>query len=168
MASPPDTIDLRVERLLAEHRERLRDILQRPLRLPAGPDVPPERLAHLTQQAEELYWNELAWEQITAEETAGGSALVEFMFPGFLAFVDGLLLRETSPDSPAPAMPRPRVVEEILRFLAARCVAPDEGEGEESAAERMVTERLIDLVLYRLYSVPVEGTGRLDGADLDE
>lgn len=168
MPTPSDTIDLRAERLLSEHRHRLRDILQRPLRLPAGPEVPPERLIHLRQQAEELYWNELAWEQITSEESARGSRLVEFMFPGFLAFVDGLLLRETSPDSPAPAVPRPRVVEEILRFLAARCIELEGKEGEESAAERLITERLIDLVLYRLYSVPVEGTGRLDGNDLDD
>lgn len=166
MVTPPETRDLRVERLLADHRDRLHAILQRPLRVPAGPEVPQERLIHLRQQAEELYWNELAWEQLTEEETAGGSRLVEFMFPGFLAFVDGLLLRETNPDSPAPAVPRPRVVEEILRFLGGRCVELAGQDGDDAAAERLITERLIDLVLYRLYSVPVEGTGRLDGADL--
>ena len=48
----------------------------------------------------------------------GGSELVEFAFPGFLAFVDGLLLKEVNADSPLPATPRPEVVEEILLFLA--------------------------------------------------
>ena len=166
MPSAPDALDARAERLLAEHRERLQRILQRPLRAPAGPAVSPERMEHLTQQAEELYWNELAWEQLTADEADRGR-LVELMFPGLLSFVDALLLRETNHDSPAPATPRPAVVERILAFLAGRSVRAQEESGEEAEAERMVTERLIDLVLYRFYSVPVEGTPRLVTGDDD-
>ncbi|HUH11932.1 MAG TPA: hypothetical protein VMK65_02435 [Longimicrobiales bacterium] len=160
MPTAPDALDPRAERLLAEHRERLQRILQHPLRTPAGPPVSAERLAHLCQQAEELYWNELAWEQLTGDE-GDHSRLVELMFPGLLAFVDGLLLRETNTDSAAPAMPRPAVVERILQFLAERSVRALEESGEEAEAERLVTGRLIDLVLYRLHSVPVQGTPRL-------
>ncbi|NIP78683.1 MAG: hypothetical protein GWM90_05545, partial [Gemmatimonadetes bacterium] len=57
---------------------------------------------------------------MTGEEGLADSGLVELTFPGFLAFVEGLLLREVMPDSLAPARPRPEVVEDILAFLAAR------------------------------------------------
>lgn len=164
MPATPEALDARAERLLADHRERLQRIVQRPLKAPAGPAVEPERLEHLLQQAQELYWNELAWEQITADEADRGR-LVELMFPGLLAFVDGLLLRESNRDSAAPAIPRPTVVEGVLRFLAGRSVRAWEESGEEAEAERLVTERLIDLVLYRLYAVAVEGTPRLDTDD---
>lgn len=162
--SPHRDPSARADRLLMRHRERLQRIVQRPLRTPTGPAVSAATLQHLRQQAEELYWNELAWERLTSEETVGGSRLVEFMFPGFLAFVDGLLLRETTPDSPEPARPRPLVVEEVLRFLAGRCVALAEDSRGEAPVERAITGRLIDLVLYRLYALPVEGVERLDAA----
>lgn len=166
MSQPPQTSATSGQRLLAAHRERLESLVQRPLDRPSGPEIPPERRSHLRQQAVELYWNELSWEQITADQMGGGTRLVELMFPGLLAFVDGLLLRETNPDSTAPATPRPEAVEDLLQFLARRCVELEEEVEESASIERLITRRLIDLVLYRLHGVPVEGreldTDRLD------
>lgn len=152
--------------LLRERRARLTQLVGTRLRTPKGPPVPPERRSFLREEAEELYWNELSWEKLTDEEMNGGSELVEYTFPAFLAFVDGLLLREAPPDSSAAATPRPDVVEDILQFLAARCLVT--GEDEIGPLEKEMTSRLIDLVLYRLHGVEVEGLDRLSSATTDD
>ncbi|HUG40449.1 MAG TPA: hypothetical protein VMM12_08185 [Longimicrobiales bacterium] len=148
---------------LSRRRARLSRLIQRSL------DPPPpsgslleDRRRFLLEEAQELYWNELSWEQVTEEEGIGESGLVEFTFPGFLAFVEGLLLREVMPDSLAPARPRPEVVEDILAFLAARCVELEDSEDPETEVERQVTARLIDLVLYRQHDIAVEEVERLE------
>ena len=128
---------------------------------PSG-DLAEERRRFLLEEAQELYWNELSWEQVTEEEGIGESGLVEFTFPGFLAFVEGLLLREVMPDSLAPARPRPEVVEDILLFLATRCVELEGSEDPEAEIEHQVTLRLIDLVLYRQHDIQVEEVERLE------
>jgi hypothetical protein len=146
-----------------QQRKRLSRLLQRPLAPPKpSADLTEESRRFLLEEAEELYWNELSWEQITEEEGLADSGLVEFTFPGFLAFTEGLLLREVMPDSLAPARPRPEVVEDILHFLAARCVELGSSDGEESRMEREVTQRLIDLVLYRQHGIDVEEVERLE------
>ena len=76
--------------------------------------LPADRVYHLLREAEDLYWNELAWEQATDEEVVAGGRLTELAFPAFLAFVDGLLPNE----SRAGSRPHPDVVEEILIFLS--------------------------------------------------
>ena len=48
----------------------------------------------LREEAEDLYWNELEWEHITDEEALEEGPLTTLTFPGFLAYVRGLLLRE--------------------------------------------------------------------------
>ena len=150
--------------LLKQRRRRLAHLLQRPLAAPPpSGDLSPERRQFLLEEAQELYWNELSWEQVTDEEGLERSGLVEFTFPGFLALVEGLLLREAMPDSLAPAHPRPEVVEDIMTFLAARCVQLDErSDGGGARIERAVTERLIDLVLYRQHDIDVEEVERLE------
>lgn len=138
-------------------------MIQRPLTPPEGTgDLPEERRRFLLEEAEELYWNELSWEQVTEEEGLAESGLVELTFPGFLAFVEGLLLREVMPDSLAPARPRPEVVEDILTFLAARSVQLEVAEEAEARMEREVTVRLIDLVLYRQHDIDVEEYEQLE------
>jgi len=126
-----------------------------------GERLAPERLEYLLKEAEELYWNELAWEELTDEERVSGGPLTELVFPGFLSFVDALML---APDdflkATGPA-PRPEVVEEILRFLAERHIAATEELGRGADSENLVwaramTGRLIDLVLYRLYGLSRE------------
>lgn len=148
---------------LGRRRKRLARLIQRNLDPPpASGTLTAERRRFLLEEAQELYWNELSWEQVTEEEGIGESGLVEFTFPGFLAFVEGLLLREVMPDSLAPARPRPEVVEEILAFLAARCVELEDSEDDEAGIERQVTTRLIDLVLYRQHDIHVEEVERLE------
>lgn len=86
----------------------------------------------------------------------GGSELVEFAFPGFLAFIDGLLLKEANADSPVPARPRPEVVEDVLLFLSTRYLELLPEQEPHAVLERNMTERLIDLVLYRLHNIAVD------------
>jgi hypothetical protein len=147
---------LHPEVFLARRRARLEQILQSALVPPRPSGIDEERRTFLLEEAEELYWNELEWEKITSEEMKGGRELVEFTFPGFLAFVDGLLLKKANPDSPVPANPRPEVVEDILLFLATRHLELLPNTDEQSVLEREMTTRLIDLVLYRLHGIPVD------------
>jgi hypothetical protein len=153
----------RVSTLLGGRRERLERLLGRRLEAPrTGPRSPlPEKVrTFLREEAEDLYWNELEWEHITDEESLEGGPLTELAFPGFLAFVRGLLLTEVMPDAKAPASPRPEVVEDVLGFLSARVVELEDGlaaprpDGEERLRlELEMTSRLVDLVLYRYHQL---------------
>lgn len=121
-----------------------------------GEQTPQQRLAFFRREAEELYWNELVWEQLTDEELVGGGHLTELVFPGLLALVDGLLLAPDSCSAEAVRRTYPDVVEEILTFLGERCAvfSAELGAGADSQKilwARAMTLRLIDLVLYRLY-----------------
>ncbi len=148
---------------LARRRVRLEQLLQSSLVPPRDSGISAERRGFLLEEAEELYWNELEWEKLTAEEmSTGGSALVEFAFPGFLALVDGLLLKKANRDSPVPATPRPEVVEDILLFLSTRCLELLPESDVAKTLEREMTERLIDLVLYRLHDLAVDGIDRIE------
>ncbi|MEX1182347.1 MAG: hypothetical protein WEF86_03875 [Gemmatimonadota bacterium] len=149
---------LHPEVFLARRRARLEHVLQHALVPPRASGVSEDRRSFLREEAEELYWNELEWEKLTSEEMrAGGSELVELAFPGFLAFINGLLLKEVNTDSLAPASPRPEVVEDVLLFLARRYLELLAETDAEPRLEREMTERLIDLVLYRLHGLPVDG-----------
>ncbi len=163
MEQPPRGALERGQEFLGRRRRRLARLIQRPLEPPTGSgDLSEDRRSFLLEEAEELYWNELSWEQVTEEEGLADSGLVELTFPGFLAFIEGLLLKEVMPDSQAPASPRPEVVEDILLFLATRCVHLEGAGDEESRVERDVTVRLIDLVLYRQHDVDVEEYEQLE------
>jgi hypothetical protein len=164
MDQPTHSTVERARAYLKRRRKRLSRLLQRALSPPApSGDLGEENRRFLREEAEELYWNELSWERLTEEEGLAGSGLVEFTFPGFLAFIEGLLLREVMPDSLAPARPRPEVVEDILEFLAVRCVELEGAERSETdGMERQVATRLIDLVLYRQHGIDVEEVERLE------
>ncbi len=115
-----------------------------------------EKRAHLRSEAEDLYWNEISWEELTDEEAVGGGHLTELVFPGFLTFVDGLLLERVPKDALAPARPHPDAVEEILTFLGEQyadlSVRIENGaDSDRLVWNRAMTSALIDLVLYRLY-----------------
>lgn len=154
---------------LARRRARLEHLLQHPLVAPRSTGVSEDKRTFMREEAEELYWNELEWEKLTSEEMrAGGSELVELAFPGFLAFIDGLLLKEVNADSLAPASPRPEVVEDVLLFLARRYLELLTATEPEQRLEREMTERLIDLVLYRLHGLPVDGYDPFALSRLDE
>ena len=154
---------------LARRRARLERILQHPLVPPRETGLSADARNFLREEAEELYWNELEWEKLTEEEmSAGGSELVEFAFPGFLAFIDGLLLKQANKDSPVPASPRPEVVEDTLLFLSKRCLELLPDNDPSALLDREMTERLIDLVLYRLHGIAVDGVDRFELARLEE
>lgn len=162
----------RVGTLLGGRRERLERLLSRKLSAPqTGPTsvLSPEVRTHLGDEAQDLYWNELEWENITDEEALESGPLAEMAFPGFLAYIRGLLLTEVMPDALAPASPRPEVVEDILTFLAARIVEledslsdSDHDEAEALAREKKLANRLIDLVLYRYHGLSGEEVERVE------
>lgn len=154
----------RVKTLVEGRKERIRRALGREPTRRRGDPAPlsPEDREHLLGYAQELYENELAWEDITEEEHLDDGPLVTLAFPGFLAFVRGLLLDEAMPDSLAPASPRPEVVEDVLLFLGGRCLELKEeltardADADEDARKRMaldMTGQLLDLVLFELYGL---------------
>ena len=155
-AAEPGTAQPYVE----SRRSRILDAADRPL-APVAPDaerLPAERLAFFRREAEELYWNELAWEELTDEELVAGGHLTEMVFPGVLAFVEGLLVERAPADSPAPARPHPDAVEEILAFLGERCAELTAqleagADSQRVVWARSMTCQLVDLVLYRLYGL---------------
>lgn len=131
-------------------RARLLSALDRPVEpIRSAEPLAAERLAYLVAEGEDLYWNELAWEELTDEELVSGGRFTELVFPGFLAFVEGLLQ--------APE-PRHDAVELLLTFLGER-YAGLSAEIEAGADcqklvwSRWMTGELIDLVLCRLYRV---------------
>jgi hypothetical protein len=157
-------------RAYVEHRRaRIWSVLDREP-LPIGYDAPalsPERLEFIRREAEELYWNELSWEELTDEEAIPGGHLTEMVFPGFLAFVTGLLVDVVPADALAPARPHPDAVEEILGFLGERYVETtmelENGiDSQQVVWARAMTVRLIDLVLYRLYRLTPAERERLE------
>lgn len=167
----------RTNTLLEGRRKSMARALGRPLTTPRGHEAPldAEARTHLVEEAEDLYWNELEWENVTAEEETEGGPLVQLTFPGLLAFVRGLLLEEAMPDSLAPAQPRPEVVEDVARFLARRVVEVEEAlargdvdEPERLRAELALTDGLLDHVLYRLHGLDEEEVEGLEAAQLRE
>jgi hypothetical protein len=137
-----------------------------------GADLSESERDHLLDAATDLYLNELAWENITDEEQVEGEPLAELAFPGFLAFIQGLLLEQVMPDSLAPANPRPEIAEDVVKFLAEQVVALQDGMGgageedaEQGARDLALTDRLLDLVLFRLHGVdPADAEGFKDAA----
>lgn len=163
----------RAASFLQARRERLERTLGRRLVPAAEPREPlsAEARAYLVGEGESLYWNDLEWEHITDEEALEEGPITQLTFPGFLAFIRGLLLYEVMPDSQAPASPRPQVVEELLGFLSRRVVeledglgSPGEQEPERLRTELAVTSHLIDLVLYLLHGVAAEDIERIEAA----
>jgi hypothetical protein len=164
--------------LLAGRIRRIEQILGTPLpplRQPAVSPLPKTERDFLREAGEDLYWNDLEWEKLTQEERLDQEVLTEMAFPGFLAFVRGLLLTEVMPDSPVPPRPAPEVVEDLLGFLAARVVElgeeASEGDGEErdqKAADLRMTSRLLDLSLCVLHDLGPEEVGKVEAAHSPE
>jgi hypothetical protein len=163
----------RASTLIQGRRERLQRMLPA---LPApkaaaGQPLTADARAYLVGEAENLYWNDLEWERITEEEALEDGPLVQLAFPGFLAFVRGLLLHEVMPDSRAPASPRPQVVEDILGFLARRVVELEDAlasapadEVDATRTELDLASQLVDLVLYQLHGVGPKDVERIEAA----
>lgn len=164
----------RAHTLLDARRERLERLLGRRLEAPtpkADRPLSDEARTYLLGEAENLYWNDLEWEHITDEEALEEGPITQMTFPGFLAFIRGLLLQEVMPDSMAPANPRPQVVQDILVFLSGRVIeledglagSPDE-DADKLRLELEMTSHLIDLVLYQFHDVRPEEMERIEAA----
>jgi hypothetical protein len=156
--------------LVRHRRARLEQTIGRSLREPEAADSPlPEtQRRYLLDEARELYWNDLEWENVTGEEELEGGPLTQLTFPGVLAFVRGLLLTEVQSDSLAGAAPRPQVVDDLLEFLAGRVIELENGlataETEEDDPDRRrtdldMTSALLDQVLMLYHGVSPEDVG---------
>lgn len=164
----------RASTLLGGRRERMERSLGRTLSPPAANESGPladEARDYLRGEAEDLYWNELEWEHITDEEALEEGPITELTFPGFLAFVRGLLLHEVMPDSLSPANPQPIVVEDLLDFLTRRVVELEDGLADPEAtddaklrAELGMTSSLIDRVLYLYHGLALQDIERVEAA----
>lgn len=165
----------RVDTLISGRRGRIQRLLLRPLEQPEAPEdqkpLPEESREHLLEYAEELYWNELEWENLTEEEETEHGKVSQLIFPGFLAFVRGLLLEEAIADAGAPAEPRPELVRDVLRFLARRVVEiedelDDDASDDEASlrAELEMSGHLLDLVLYEYHGLRRAEIERLEEA----
>ncbi|MBI4521656.1 MAG: hypothetical protein HY701_12520 [Gemmatimonadetes bacterium] len=155
--------------VLKERHSRLERGLGRRLApLPEPARLPQTVRGHLLDQAQDLYWNELEWENVTAEEALDEGSLTELAFPAFLAYVDGLLLTQPIVAVPDTTGPRADVVGDILGFLAGRVVelrradVSASDDGRQARAELAMTMQLIDLVLYRLYRLEPEEIERVE------
>lgn len=131
-----------------------------------GSPFPGERRRYLLEEAQELYWNDLEWENVTGEEELEGGPLTELTFPGVLAFVRGLLLTEVPADALSGPAPRPQVVEDLLTFLAERIIEfrrdRENGSSEDpdgAARDLRMTSELLDQVLLVYHGVSPEDVG---------
>jgi len=160
--------------LLAGRVRRIEKILGTPLpplRHPSISPLPKTERDFLREAGEDLYWNDLEWEKLTQEERFDEEFLTAMTFPGFLAFVRGLLLSEVMPDSPVPPSPAPEVVEDLLGFLAGRVVElgdnateGDRDERDQKKVELEMTSRLLDLVICVLHDRGPEDVGKVEAA----
>ncbi len=159
------------DELLQARRKSLQQMTGRPLRQPEadGSPLPEERRQYLLGEAQDLYWNDLEWENVTGEEELEGGPLTELTFPGVLAYTRGLLLTEVPSDSPVGPAPRPQVVEEFLAFLAERVLTLQGRSGDGTKADpdalRMTSE-LLDQVLMVYHGVSPEDVGPLGPSEM--
>jgi len=66
-------------------RARIASLLDRPLDPAAAgeAELTDDQFEFLVAEAQDLYFNELAWEELTDEESVSGGHLTELVFPGF-------------------------------------------------------------------------------------
>ncbi|UCF20740.1 MAG: hypothetical protein JSU87_04840 [Gemmatimonadota bacterium] len=132
---------------------RIAEVIDREL-LPHPPreHTPDEPHKHLLEESQQLYENELAWEEETGEESTGDGAVVPLVFPGTLALVDALVTSH-APTELGEGGPHRDVVASFLIWLAERLRGLRSGLIRGSATDRAkeadLTDRLIDLVLHR-------------------
>lgn len=163
-----DAVALAARTLVRERVRALQRLVDRELDpgdVVLRPTAPDSR-KHLFEEACELYWNEMNWEQITDEELTDSGELTEMVFPGLLTLVDALLPRAANGE-PDRGREHRDVAHDFLLWLAARLVElrsrreDDEEERAQTRREAQVTDELVDLVTYRLYSITDEEIARL-------
>jgi len=163
-----DAVALAARTLVKERVRALQRLVDRELDpgdVVLRPTAPDSR-QHLFEEACELYWNEMNWEQITDEELTDSGELTEMVFPGLLTLVDALLPRAANGE-PDRGREHRDVAHDFLLWLAARLVElrsrrdEDEEDRAQTRREAQVTDELVDLVTYRLYSITDEEIARL-------
>lgn len=132
---------------------------------PPAARTPPEQHDHLLEEAKQLYDNELSWEEKTGEESTDIGVVAALVFPGTLALMDALLSSQAQGED-AESGDRRDVVASFARHLATRLFQLRSGQSGGSATERAkqvdLTDRLLDLVLYRYCGLSGEEIERLD------
>jgi hypothetical protein len=163
-----DELELAARTLVEERVRALRKLVGRELG-PGNVVLRPTAAAarrHLFEEACELYWNEMSWEQITDEELTDGRELTEMVFPALLTLVDAFLPRGANGE-PDRAREHRDVAHDFLRWLAARLVElrarREEGPEDkvQTRRETMITDELVDLVAFRLYQITDEEINEL-------
>ena len=153
-----------------EARERIEKVLQAVAtavqrELPPHPPLertPEDQYRHLLEEAQELYENELLWD----EEGAGGGPVeaADLVFPGTLALVGALATAHT-PGERGEGAPHRDVIFAFLRWLGDRArslrVRPP---GDRTVARRRIelTDRLIRLVGYRYFGLTADEVERVE------
>lgn len=132
---------------------------------PPEDSTPEAQHRHLFEEAQQLYENELAWEEETGEESTESGSVVALVFPGTLALVDALLTSHTTSELGEGGSHRD-VVAYFLEWLADRLLKLRSGQIRASATDRAkevdLTDRLIDLVLHRYCELSDDEMDRLD------
>jgi hypothetical protein len=127
--------------------------------------TPDDQHQHLLEEAQQLYENELLWEEESEEEFTDTGTVTELVFPGTLALVDALVTSHT-PNEHGEGGPHRDVVYGFMSWLVDRVVRLRSGEigGDRALRARKVdlTERLIDLVIYRYLGLTDEEIERLE------
>jgi hypothetical protein len=132
---------------------------------PALERTPEGQHRHLLEEAQQLYENELAWEEETGEESTESGSVVAMVFPGTLALVEALLTSHAKSEHGEGA-PHRDVVGSFLEWLSGRLIRLRTGEVRGSATDRAkeadLTDRLIDLVLHKYCGLSALEIERLD------
>jgi hypothetical protein len=167
-ALPTGELDVAARMLIQERLRGVRKSVGRdlkPVDVVLAPSRPAER-RHLFEEACELYWNELNWEELTDEELVDGGELTEMVFPGLLAFIDALLPKAHNGEPDRDREHRD-VAHDFMLWLAGRLVelrnpkSSDEEARTRSRREAKITDELIDLIAFRLYSLDEQEIERL-------
>lgn len=136
---------------------------------PALDRTPRDQYRHLLEETQELYENELLWEEESDEEDTGAGTMAELVFPGTLALVDALATSHT-PNERGEGSPHRDVVFGFLQWLVERSLtlrSPRFAGGSRRAREKRIelTERLIELVVYRYYGLSAEEIERIEATN---
>ncbi len=156
-------------RARSEIELRLRAIAERLDRelLPHPPieRTPDSHHRHLLEETRQLYENELAWEEESGEESTESGQLVALVFPGTLALIDALVTSHAR-SAQGEGGPHRDVVIAFVEWLSDRLLKLRSGELGGSTTDRAsevdLTDRLIDLVLYRYCGLSTSEVERVD------
>lgn len=142
-------------------------VLGREMPVRATERTPEDHRRHLLEEAQQLYENELAWEEETGEESMEEGAVVALVFPGALALIDALVTSHEASDL-GEGSPHRDVVAAFAGWLSERLFKLRSGEIRGSATDRAkeadLTDRLIDLVLFRYCGLSAEDIEKIEAS----